>query len=38
MDCGPQLNRHSDEPVLAGGWFRRIELHKPADVNDQQKT
>lgn len=38
LDCCPQLNLHSDEPVLAGGWFRRIELHKPADVNDQQKT
>ena len=24
----PSLDRQSDEPVLAGGWFRLIRLHK----------
>ena len=28
LACCPQLEVHHDEPVLAGGWFRRIELGK----------
>lgn len=28
LNCCPQLRLHNDEPVLAHGWFRRIELFK----------
>jgi ubiquinone/menaquinone biosynthesis C-methylase UbiE len=27
--AAPGLQRHYDEPALAGGWFRLIRLHKP---------
>jgi ubiquinone/menaquinone biosynthesis C-methylase UbiE len=29
----PQLGLHSDAPLLAGGWFRSIVLHKLPDQN-----
>jgi len=29
LAAAPDLRRHHDEPVLAGGWFRLIRLRKP---------
>lgn len=29
LTAAPSLQRHHDEPALAGGWFRLIQLHKP---------
>ncbi|MBI5785159.1 MAG: methyltransferase domain-containing protein [Rhodocyclales bacterium] len=29
LAAAPNLQRHHDEPALAGGWFRLIRLHKP---------
>jgi phosphatidylethanolamine/phosphatidyl-N-methylethanolamine N-methyltransferase len=30
LTAAPDLQRHHDEPAMAGGWFRLIRLHKPA--------